>query len=56
MLYLYVISIIIMVDLEELNVIIELNIDYGDKLWINDDFLVLIRIGKGCSKEIKMKK
>lgn len=51
---LHVISIIIIVDLEELNALTEQNIDHGDKLWINDDSSV--RIGKGCSKEIKTKK
>lgn len=51
---LHVISIIIIVDLEELNALTEQNKDHGDKLWINDDSSV--RIGKGCSKEIKTKK
>lgn len=56
MAYLHVISIIIMTDLEELNALTEQNIDHGDKLWINDDSSAPIKIGIGCSKEIKTKK
>lgn len=56
MAYLHVISIIIMADLEELNAFTEQKKDHGDKLWINDHSSAPIRIGKGCSKEIKTKK
>lgn len=55
MAYLHVISIIIMADLEELNAFTEQKKDHGDKLWINDHSSAPIRIGKGCSKEIKTK-
>lgn len=44
-----------MADLEELNALTEQNIDHGDKLWINDDSSAPIRVGKGCSKEIRRK-
>lgn len=53
--FLHVISIIIIVDLEELHALTGQNRDQEGKLWIDDDSSAQIRIRKEWSKEIVTK-